>query len=347
MFTHWNDEADNSINASTDGVHVKLTDSIVKGYTLTAQWSAAEDITVVVKIGTRADNDYVDPGFATKTLSLQLASKESGSAGPYVPIFGSDKTSSYSASDAAWSVSGDTYTYTYKYTNQPGDYLFDATALLPGYARTGSEVSADGNTITVHLKYDPDGFDLSFLVVVNGNVPDELVPRAVDVQIVYFERTDKNGNGQWKIIPNSDGKADEVALNKVDGIWMGTGTYHVWSEYTSAGLEGELYLYRIAITDFDLGPSRGTLSAVSAAGEKAFKLYSSVAGSYHPAGAYTADVAVVDLNCENGLAGGLLGAHDSDEPSTAPSPTSLRQILIPWCSIMKTTPRPIRPPRPS
>lgn len=305
VFTHWHDEADTVYNASTTAVPVKLTDKITTGYTLSAHWSDAADIQVIVNIDTVDENSQPDTGFTGKTLSLQLAGKPNGSDSsvPYAAIYGTDISSQYSSGDSAWTVSSGVYTFTKTYANQRSDYVYQATALMKNYAL--ENISVDGNTVTIDLKYDPAGFDLEFKVVVDENVPDELVPRAVDVQIVFFDRE----TGAWKMLSNTQNKALEVMLEKDgEGKWSGTGSYHVWSKYTSGSFADQLYLYRIAITDFDLGTNRGSLMASSAD----FKTYSSAVGYYHPAGAYTAEVTVVDLSCSNGTAGGLLGSHDSD-----------------------------------
>ncbi|MBQ9991823.1 MAG: S-layer homology domain-containing protein [Firmicutes bacterium] len=166
-------------------------------------------------------------------------------------------------------------------------------------------ISVSGNTVTIDLVYDPAGFDLSFDVIVDSSVPDELAPIAVDVQLVFYDRH----NDEWTIVPGFESRTIEVALSKVDGVWQGTGTYHVWSKYTTASFKDELYLYRIAITGFELGPVRGSLSAVNSDGGEAFKVYKSQAGTYHPAAAYIANVSVSDISCTMGTAEELKGAH--------------------------------------
>lgn len=308
VFTHWHDAADTPFNASTTAVPVKLTDRITKAYTLTAHWSDAANVTVIVNVDTKDANGQTDTDFANKNLSLQLAGKLSTSDAsvPYAAIYGTNITGKYSSTDSAWSVSGDVYTFTTTYTDQRGDYVYEAIAQIPNYDLESITVS--GNTVTINLKYDPAGFDLTFRVEVDPSVPDELVPRAVDVQIVFFNRD----SGSWQMLSNTQNKALEVVLSKdaVTSIWSGEGTYHVWSKYTSGMHLNELYLYRIAVTDFDLGVNRGSLAASG----NDFKVYSSVAGSYHPAGAYTASVTVVDQDpsCTSGAAGGLLGSHESN-----------------------------------
>ncbi|MBQ9931335.1 MAG: InlB B-repeat-containing protein, partial [Firmicutes bacterium] len=302
VFTHWEDQNGNSYNAANETVPVTLTASIVQKYVLTAQWVEEAQITVTVNMDHRDGNGNLNPNRGEDMrldLSLTRSTTEHGT---YSTVFGTASQVPYED----WNNGADASSYVYTFTGQPSGYYYQAVAQLAGYTRTG--IAVNGNNITIDLKYDPEGFDLVFHVETAAGVPDSLVPQAVDVQLVYYDRA----AGQWTVVPTFEDRSIEVALTKdiETGIWKGTGTYHVWGEYTTAGYEGQLYLYRVAIADFNLGTMRGSLDAVSGTGSDAFKTYSSAVGTFHPAGAYTASVAVTDLACDQGLAAGLKGAHN-------------------------------------
>ena len=211
---------------------------------------------------------------------MHLTEKLSGST-VYTDVFGYHEKKA--GNDSKWVHAHDnTSTYTYEYKGLEGERDLSARAAIDGYRVVSiSDPVRSGNTytVTVNLKYDPDGFDLNFTVKMDPNVPKELWPRAVNVRLAWFNYT----SGQWEAVPELATGTKEVVL---DENGTGTGTWHVWSKETEG--EERDYIYRVMVDSFDLGETRGTLKA----NNSGFLNFSSAEGTYHPAGAYTAGLTI-------------------------------------------------------
>ncbi len=290
VFTHWND-GENDYNPSTDFLTVNLTNVITDAYVLTAQWVEAATVNVKVVVDHNS-RETTEIGEEDK-LTIHLTSANEGT-GNYNDVANTavvvESSEWYDEEDVTTYVAGTLY------TNLNPNNLYGARASIPGYkydvsqGTNGIEVYQEGSEyeVTIYLVYDPVGYELPFRVEIDSGTPERMIPKAVDVKVIYWNGT------SWQPIAEHENRSVEVEIDNLSG----TGSVHVWG--FENGDADTPYLYRIEVVRIDLGDYQLPMSDVTA-----YISYQTDETGFFPEGAYTAIVEVdADLSKD-----GLNGAH--------------------------------------
>lgn len=268
-----------------------LTADIGKAYTLVAKWDTItrakvnlhlEIVHTVADQGTDPENEG--------DLEINLMYRPKNSGEPYVEVVGNTKERT-----VAYTKTGDTekittVTYSDIFTDLSTDYEYSANAFLDHYYNVHREVTATadakGNVtydVNIRLQFDPDLFHLQFDVVADSSIPDDLIPKAVDIKVLSYDAQTPNA---WAPISRHQDYSVDVLL---DGR-TGSGSYNVLAHRT----DESHYYYRLRPAGFTLadGTELVTTKVLQEDGIS-YIHYSDPSGKY-PQGAFYAIVTVKD-----------------------------------------------------
>ena len=256
IFAGWKD--DNGTLYESGAV---LSEHIEKAYRLTAQWEDAADIYINVTInhGKYDDNGY-DQTELKDDITLDLVySPEVGV--PYLET--GDRITitneNHPKHEYTWEpsdVNDKSLITTTKYTyiegvatvaNMPANYQYTVVTSKTSYdveTITARKTEENDWVIDVVLNYSPQNKELNFEVNVEEDVPDELVPQAAIVKILFWS----SDRSKWEVITQHEDKDGVLRPGvRVDvdfATRRGEGSYPVWV-YEN---ENEPYGYRIIVT---------------------------------------------------------------------------------------------------
>lgn len=278
IFLGWKDTAGNSYQPGDI-----LSHDVERAYVLTAQWEKDIKANVNVKVVVNHQHsDGIDPNVGGN-LKIELTYRANDSE-PYVEVVG--KAMNYMDWYARGSREGNVTTTTYNnlYTDLSGKFEYNANVFLDHYEVVDSEVTkttdADGNStydVTVYLKYNPDLFKLTYNVVADKSVPDELIPQATDIQVLNWNARIANA---WAPISRHVDNSVDVRFEGRNG----SGSYAVPVHNNE-----ELAYYRVHAAGLTLADGTEILLET----EDGLNYYSLPANGL-AAGAYSATVEVID-----------------------------------------------------
>lgn len=279
-----------------------LTEDIGQAYTLTAQWDTItrakvnlhlEIVHTIIDQGTDPENEG--------DLEINLMYRPKNSGEPYVEVVGNmeERTVAYTKTGDTEKIT--TVTYSDIFTDLSTDYEYSANAFLDHYYNVERTVTATadakGNVtydVNIRLQFDPDLFHLQFDVVADSSIPDELIPKAVDIKVLSYDAQTPNA---WAPISRHEDYSVDVLL---DGR-TGSGSYNVLAHRT----DESHYYYRLRPAGFTLadGTELVTTKVLQEDGIS-YIHYSDPSGKY-PQGAFYAIVTVAGGNtpAENVLPG--------------------------------------------
>ena len=279
-----------------------LTEDIGEAYTLTAQW----DTITRAKVNLHLEivHTIIDQGTDPETegdLEINLMYRPKNSGEPYVEVVGNteERTVAYTKTGDTEKIT--TVTYSDIFTDLSTDYEYSANAFLDHYYNVERTVTAtadaEGNVtydVNIRLQFDPDLFHLQFDVVADSSIPDELIPKAVDIKVLSYDAQKPNA---WAPISRHEDYSVDVLL---DGR-TGSGSYNVLAHRT----DESHYYYRLRPAGFTLadGTELVTTKVLQEDGIS-YIHYSDPSGKY-PQGAFYAIVTVAGGNtpAENVLPG--------------------------------------------
>ncbi len=268
-----------------------LTADIGKAYTLTAQWDTItrakvnlhlEIVHTVTDQGTDPENEG--------DLEINLMYRPKNSGEPYVEVVGNmeERTVAYTKIGDTEKIT--TVTYSDIFTDLSTDYEYSANAFLDHYYNVHREVTATadakGNVtydVNIRLQFDPDLFHLQFDVVADSSIPDDLIPKAVDIKVLSYDAQTPNA---WAPISRHMNYSVDVLL---DGR-TGSGSYNVLAHRT----DDSHYYYRLRPAGFTLADGTELVTTKVLQEDRiSYIHYSDPSGKY-PQGAFYAIVTVTD-----------------------------------------------------
>ena len=233
-FLGWNTEPDGTgtMFQPNEEVTASITDTMV----LYAQWEETVTVTVNVTINhrTEAENGGYDQTDEKGHVTLTLASKADATS-PYLEIGETLKLTKDSHEGFQYSANETVTEYkSYTLKDMPGgDAEYTAVTSKPDYD-TSVKHYKDGNgnwVVDIVMTYKPTNFDLEFDVVVDENVPDEYVPVAAIVKVIFWAKDRQ----RWEIITQQEGSEPGVRVDIDPESRKGSGSYPVW-QFESDGV---------------------------------------------------------------------------------------------------------------
>ncbi len=273
IFIGWKDQYGNFYNPGD-----VLTSAIGKAYTLTAQWEDAADVFINITINHGSDNqigfDHTD---SKDDITLDL-------------VFTPDINTPYLETGNHITISNTNHPK-HNYVYYPSDAVNDAVKLQTVYTANGptvigvsknniytvvakkhnysvtsvqTKIAENGDVIIdVVLDYAPLNSNLTFEVKVDDDVPQDLVPQAAIVKLLFWSTED----ARWKIITehlDQEGVLRPGIRVDIDAeTRMGYGNYSVWTDEILADGTVKPYGYRIVVSAL-IYPD-GTIVAVNTA----------------------------------------------------------------------------------
>ena len=256
-FTGWKDQYGNSYEPQA-----VLSNQMERPYRLTAQWEDAADVYLNVTIRHKYQDTDGTTGYDQTSgkdeITLHLVYAPDANT-PYLET-GDDITitnTSHPKHQYTWEPETETseeeievtkYTANVAtFTSMPKNALYSVATSKQGYdveSVTSTQNDNGDHIINVVLQYAPDNSNLEFEVKVSGDTPEDLIPQAAIVKVLFWS-TDRQA---WEIITQQEDKAGVMKPGvRVDidpATRKGTGSYPVWT-YEAEDLP---YGYRIVIT---------------------------------------------------------------------------------------------------
>lgn len=235
-----------------------VTESITAKTVLKAVWEKKVSVTINVTINHDAvggGHDQVD----TKDEVTVALVKRADSSSPYLETgdvlnLTNEKHEGFIYTPTHGENNSEAEIKTTKYTsdgatyiNMPGgDAEYTVVASKSGYDTTITPTEDENGNwiINVVMKYNPTNFDLDFTVTVDNTVPEQYVPTAAIVKVLFWS-TDRN---QWEVITQQEGGKPGVRVDINSETRSGSGSYPVW-RYESAR-SSIAYGYRAMVSAF-------------------------------------------------------------------------------------------------
>jgi len=304
-FTGWKNSVDEQIYQPGS----VLTNGITTKTTLTAVWKELIDIKVNVIVNYGEDTASNRDEVTFQLMSILNNARAMMPVKAPVTLTTEGAATTYNAVEitSGGSVIGVSYGgFTYKDLPQ-GSYTINC--VKSGYNVSISAISTaeltEDTTFTIILTFEPNDFDLNFKVDVDDSIPDELVPKHVNVKVTCWDSEE----GKWKIINQQAGVGSSPYVVNIqkDGSNndTGEGSYPVWMMDHRIGSGDDVpFYYRVMVTGFGYPDALGTV-------KNAQEIAPSVK---YTDGNYTAEI-VVDGG-ETVTTGGLAGAFQTTAATT-------------------------------